>query len=373
MTTSSVIGRRRTVAFMALLVAVVAVVNAKREAWNDLAYYDWLRRAQRGEIVIRGASGIVLVQGPKVGTWSSGTSFTVVLTSSPTNGNMLVIAIGTWTTGTSPTVSSITQTGATWSKAKAQSNTNSDAEVWYTTALSGAGTTITINLSGTPAIAGAAASEYSGLDPSPLDKTTSATGSSVSPASGTTATTTVANELLIASITGTNGAISSPTNGFTLTTSTSNHGYLAKIVSSTGAYSTAVTSATCYWAGCIATFIIQQAVSINVSDSGSGVEALTSQSTFGVSDSGLFVDAVLRNFTIIGTVKDSGATPVPGATVWLFRTSDEAFIAATTSGADGSYMFLVTDTSTQYFVRAHIDSYEGSRVWGTTDRTLVAS
>lgn len=109
-----------------------------------------------------------------------------------------------------------------------------------------------------------------------------------------------------------------------------------------------------------------------MADSGAGVDVL-SEKDFGVLESGLALDAVLRQYTITGTVKDASGNPVPGATVWLFRTSDEAFIQSATADANGVFVLPLSDISTQYFIRAHLDSYQGNRVFGTTDRQLVAS
>lgn len=81
--------------------------------------------------------------------------------------------------------------------------------------------------------------------------------------------------------------------------------------------------------------------------------------------------AWVRQYSIVGIVRDSTGTPLSGATVWLFRTSDEAFIAETTSAGDGSFMFPVASTSTEYFLRAHLDG--APRTFGTTDRTLVGA
>jgi len=76
-------------------------------------------------------------------------------------------------------------------------------------------------------------------------------------------------------------------------------------------------------------------------------------------------------FTITGITRDANGTPLGSSTVWLFRTSDKAFIAATTSDASGNYSFTVSDTTTQYFVRAYKDGTPN--VFGTTDKNLVGS
>ena len=377
--------RRRLAAQLAVLIAAVAVANAQREAWNDLTYYDWLRRAQRGEIMLRGRSpDPVRIQGPATGTWSSGSSFTVSLSWTPGNGNQLMLIVSTMNNSTTIiTVSSVSQTGVTWTFQKSGSYSGSyskDAEIWFGVVGSNPGTNVTVNLSSTPGSGAAGvACEYTGLLTSGmLDKTASNYSSSQvsSGNTGTTATTTQNSELWVGAIGGgySTETYSSPTNGFTIVQGSGWACYLEKIVSATGtANAGASFSPNQAYAACIATFIASPVTNINVSDTGLGSEGAGSQATLELSDSGLSVDTVLRNFTIVGCVRDSGSNPVAGATVWLFRTSDEAFIAATTSDANGNYVFPLTDTSTQYFVRAHLDSYLGDRVWGTTDRTLVAS
>lgn len=89
------------------------------------------------------------------------------------------------------------------------------------------------------------------------------------------------------------------------------------------------------WVAIGTAILPQTAVNVNVSDSGAGVEssvspilpmaetgagvdALTSKD-FGTLDSGLAVDAVLRNFTIVGIVKDASGTPIAGADGLAFQ------------------------------------------------------
>ena len=252
MSTSYEVGsRRRLVLQLAVLVAAVAVCNAQRAAWNDLAYYDFLRRARLGEVVIRGATGITRGQVAS-GTWSSGSSFPVTLGSAPTDTDTLIIVVAT-RYSSAVTVSSITQTGASWSLAKAQQiyflgAYYGDCEVWYAPNVSGAGTTITVNLSGSSLNSAAAVvSEYGGLASAPLDKTASnsaASGTALD--SGTTATTTLAQELWVGGFGDfTNPVtISAATNGFQITKTITLFGTTIcdKIVSSTGTSDVGVTS-----------------------------------------------------------------------------------------------------------------------------------
>lgn len=73
-------------------------------------------------------------------------------------------------------------------------------------------------------------------------------------------------------------------------------------------------------------------------------------------------------YRITGVVRDQYGNVVPNATVWLFRTSDKAFIAETVSDQNGVYTFSVYDDTTDYFIRAHKDG--NPNIFGTTDRNL---
>jgi len=74
-------------------------------------------------------------------------------------------------------------------------------------------------------------------------------------------------------------------------------------------------------------------------------------------------------FPISGVTRDANGNPLGGCTVWLFRTSDKAYMDEKTSDENGNYTFYVTDTTTQYFIRAHKDGTPN--VFGTTERNLV--
>ncbi|MCW5554740.1 MAG: DUF4082 domain-containing protein [Verrucomicrobiae bacterium] len=134
------------------------------------------------------------------------------------NGNTLIAVIAT--RGTSANrVSSITQTGATWTRASQTNNTSgSTTEIWYAPNVSSAGTTVTINLA-TSLRAAAVVMEYSGiLIAAPLDQTAGSTNNTGTTAlTGTTPPTTQSNELWIGGIGVTNSArtLSSIQNSFT--------------------------------------------------------------------------------------------------------------------------------------------------------------
>ena len=224
------------------------------------------------------ASGIVRVQGPAQGTSGGSATFTVTLGSGPASGDLMVLTVSAVSVGSpAPTVSSVTETGVTWSKAVGKPNNNVDSEIWYGIVSSGAGTTITISLTKGVDEAIADACEYSGLTSSPLDRTTSTTGTTVASNTGTTATTSAPNELLVGSIaaqispsTSQSQTTNMNTNGFTLvsgnTIASVTEGYLENIVSSTGTYSSSTTlpSGTSYtWAGAIATFAAAPSINLN--------------------------------------------------------------------------------------------------------------
>jgi flagellin-like protein len=212
------------------------------------------------------APSIQQVHGPARGTSTSST-ITVTLSNTPTSGNKLVAVIGTYRTysSTARTVSSITETGVTWAKQTSESDSSGndvrDVEIWLGTVNSGASTSISITLSGSPNGAVADVCEYSGLASSPLDRTAGTDNSGTSTSTGTTTTTAQSSELWIGGIiVEGNSAQTSPTNGFiNRDGATYNSGmslsYLEKIVSATGTANSGTTiSTSSYWNGCIATF-----------------------------------------------------------------------------------------------------------------------
>ena len=161
-------------------------------------------------IVCGNAQGQTRVQAATGNTGSSAANtFTVTLNSAPANGNTLIAVISTRGT-TAGRVSSVSSGGATWSRSVQSTNANGvTTEIWYgaVTATGGTSVTITFVNSGwwqyTPLnyFAAAVVMEYSGiLTTNPLDKTASSAGNNNSPITGTTATTTQANELWIGGI-----------------------------------------------------------------------------------------------------------------------------------------------------------------------------
>lgn len=197
----------------------------------------------------------------KTGANSSGnvTTRTITFSSAPTQHNLLVACItygnnGTLTLPTGWTLADSVQNGTTCTVALAY------AQDCATTN----GLVFTIGTSGSMEVS---AAEYSGQSTSnALDKVAHNSGSSTSIDSGTTATTTNASELWVASlgyINASNQSPVNPTNGFTSEqinnstggTNVAHSQLLDKTVSSTGTANTGVSiSASSTWGGVIATF-----------------------------------------------------------------------------------------------------------------------
>jgi len=219
----------------------------------------------------RSQASIVRVQGNIRSKATSGSSFTVTLADPPTAGNLLILAFGGYSGSPVITVSSISQTGVSWSRQRACTWSDRRVEIWAGVVGSGAGTTITITLSKSISngIVIADVCEYSGLATSDFKDQTAYKGGSqtTTTSTGTTATTTQADELWVGAIFAEGSssvAQSNPTNGFTLLDG-ANEGYvyggaslayLEKIVSSTGQASSGTTLASKAneYAACIVTF-----------------------------------------------------------------------------------------------------------------------
>ena len=210
-------------------------------------------------------SAITRVQGPARGT-STTSSISVTMAYAPAAGDTLIAAISSiyaWQ------VSSITQTGVTWTMQNSGPvgwGGSPAIAIWAGTVGTGASNTATITFSGGSGSQTAIAdiSEYSGLASNPLDQHAASDSNSNAAFTGTTPTTTYPYELWIGAI---NYAYSTspqsnPTGGFTLLDGAvfNNWGslaYLEKIVSTTGAAScstSAGASSYPWYFGAMATF-----------------------------------------------------------------------------------------------------------------------
>ena len=196
-------------------------------------------------------------------------SLTSTLDSSPVRGDLMVAVIGTTVGGggSLTTVSSIVQSGVTWTRQTLNIQGGgypTDIEIWAGTANPGASSSITISLSGTPinGVGVAVICEYSGFNGGyNLDRTATANGGFRSQTStGTTAPTNSVNELCVGGINAGAESQSVPINGFSmiggsLYNAACSVAYLENIVSTTGAFGSGTTATSTNWyTGCIATF-----------------------------------------------------------------------------------------------------------------------
>ncbi|MCX6877119.1 MAG: DUF2341 domain-containing protein [Verrucomicrobia bacterium] len=196
---------------------------------------------------------------------SAAATIPVNMGTAPVNGNTMVAVISTRGTS-SGRVTGITQTGAAWARAAQTVGTaGTTTEIWFAPNVSGAGAAVTINQSSL--LSAAVVMEYSGvLTVRPLDKTASATGNGATAATGTTATTTQANELWIGGLGLVNSSysLSAIQNSFTAVASaqstngtpTSNAKVYAleKIEVALGTASSSATITSSQWSGAMATF-----------------------------------------------------------------------------------------------------------------------
>ncbi|MBJ7285617.1 MAG: S8 family serine peptidase, partial [Akkermansiaceae bacterium] len=250
---------------------------------------------------------------------TTSTAINLTLAATPVTGNTLIAVISTRGT-TANRVSSITQTGAAWSRATQSTNTNgTTTEIWYAPNVSGAATAITINQASLRSAA--VVMEYSGvMTNSSLDKTSTATALSGSAVTGTTEFTSQPDELWIAGIGIADGrrTLNSPYgNAFTVvafpksgTTSSDATIYaLEKIVNSPGTASSGGTvSLSDNWAGAIATFKALTPTNLTLSGSAAA------------------------NYTLVGAIGSVTITPRPVelTAVTAIKTYDGTTFAAGT-------------------------------------------
>jgi autotransporter-associated beta strand protein len=246
-------------------------------------------------------------------------AYSATLTNAPANGNTLVAVIATRGTNLNQ-VYSITQTGATWSRAVQAANANgTTTEIWYAPGVQSAGTVVTITNS-TKVRAAAVIFEYSGvLAISALDRTASTFGSGTSAVTGTTAITAQPTEVWVGGIglTSSGYTLSSIVGGFAavFTNSTSSTPILnarvyalEKIVSATDTANSGGTISTAsQWSGAMATFIGVPGLALDGSAAPNYTLATVSGSVT-VSQSGLTVTAASNTKLYDGTISAS-ATP----------------------------------------------------------------
>ena len=193
------------------------------------------------------------------GTTTPSKYITLAMGENTTPGNTLIAVISTRGTAVDM-VSGVSGGGATWIRAVQSTNySGNTTEIWYSSNISVATKNIVITLSGISPWSRAAAivMEYTGT--LVLDKVASSTGNSTKPVTGTTATTTQANEFWIGGIgynnTNTLNFISNSFSQITNVTNSTKLYALQRIVTSKGTASTGGTlSNSTNWSGAIATF-----------------------------------------------------------------------------------------------------------------------
>lgn len=161
------------------------------------------------------------------GTSAATTSLAITI-SAPTNGNALILHCGI-PSSTNNRITSVAETGSTWTIVAATSDIQftglAEDEIWYAPNVQSAGTTVTVNLAASLAVA-CNVFEYSGIKlSSAVDVTASAHGGDANvqdgsqPQTGTTATTSQPIELWFGGVMNsgkaTGGGGTNPTNGFT--------------------------------------------------------------------------------------------------------------------------------------------------------------
>jgi hypothetical protein len=196
---------------------------------------------------------------------TSQTTITCTLAQATTAGSILVATIAMGATATPSTTVSTVTGGGTWAKVSADNpaTRKDSSEIWWTAPTAGT-TSVVITPAATCGIAGHVY-EFSGCNTSsPFDQGSGTDGSSTA-ATTPSATTTLANEALVAVINQgvSTVTVSGGTAGWTgaaqqiahPTSATAGENSAYQIVSSTGTYTYALTlSATAVWSGCIATF-----------------------------------------------------------------------------------------------------------------------
>lgn len=260
------------------------------------------------------AAGITRIQSA-TGSNGGATTITATLGSAPTNGNALVAVVGT--RGTSANrVTGITQTGVTWVKAIGAANASgTTTDIWYALNVSGAATSLTVNLAASLK-ASVVIAEYSNIaGASAVDQTATNVSAAASnaPSTGTSPTTTVANELWIGGIDQITSAnsqtFSNPTNGFVIVAQTGStggsagtrerSGLLEKIVSSTGTASTGATfSAATNWSGAIVTFKPSPALGMSAYRLYANQNSTDVGNPLGPQDSGATLSATGQSFRL---------------------------------------------------------------------------
>jgi prolyl-tRNA editing enzyme YbaK/EbsC (Cys-tRNA(Pro) deacylase) len=250
----------------------------------------------------------------------------------PTNGNALVAVIST--RGTSGNrVSSITQSGATWTRAGQGTNTassGSTVEIWCAPNVTNAGTTVTVNL-GASLFASAAIIEYSGLAvTNPADVSAGASGNSISASTGSTPTTTQTNEVWV-------GGIGLANSTYTLSALLNSFASVSNVVSTSG---TAGNNANLY--------VIERIVAAKVSALSGGTVSSSSQWS--------------------GTIATFKAVVIPGSSLVLGGSAASNY---TLTGLSGSVAVTPATVTVASGLSANNKAYDGTTAGTISSNNVV--
>jgi len=160
---------------------------------------------------------VVQTGGSGTGVTPSGNTLTITHGSTPANGNAGII-VASGNSGTA-SISSITETGGTWTRATQNQNSTRGCfvEIWTLPNYSSASGNITITYSSSGIVRAAAYLEVSGFGGTiTLDKSNNNNGTATTLDTGTTATTTHATAFWINAYSDQGGTGSSPNNGYTI-------------------------------------------------------------------------------------------------------------------------------------------------------------
>lgn len=280
-------------------------------------------------------------------TSSSGTTLTATFGTATTTGNAILVAVGT-ANASFLTVSSITDSQSnTYVKLLTKTNTI-DAELWAAYNITGGTNTVTVHFSGSGNAAEVVAQEFSGISSSPLDASTSNSGSSTNSTSGTTANTTQTEELVVAfTVLQSNVAI---TAGSGYSNIKNDHGsgsislaMESAVVSSIGTQSAGFVHTTGVWAAGIATF--KASVGSPLIDAVSGTAAGFSDIT-NPGDTDPFPSGDSMGYTVQSALTNGNtyfwrarATDPSGSGAWSAWSSTFSFTVSAGAGGNTSNFF----------------------------------
>lgn len=293
------------------------------------------------------------------GQQGSQTTTTITLTSTPTQGNTIILVVSG---ANNNTVSAVSQTNVTWTKANSL-NASGNSEIWYGTVGASAGTVISLTNAPLTANLRLNATEWSGIATvSPLLTSGTNNGNSTAPVTASITPTANKNVLIISTMRLPSATTAGPTAGFTaLSSGTTAHVSAYNYATTTsGSYSNAYTITSGVWIATIAAFVsgdvtvpVISSVSpatgafINNATTSSDIsytlsEALLSGSITITRTSGNADASSPRTCTLKGTALNAGAHTIDLSDTTNGCTSN---VSNLVSGTVYTFAFAGTDTS----------------------------